>query len=252
MMPDKPTKTHFRIRPIRRSIAIPLCIAAAIILFLIFKELLPHVPYWMAGNPAAHASITPENAIAHVQVDLSRIRSIPMPADTIQRLEELVGIGPDQQPDTWAGRFASYTILPNNDYLIIVDVRDHNSAKQALTSFLSDPRHHVRELWPDRLVIASSSRIAAEVRDRAVNPNLTTLAETEYFRHAILNRPESSKPPVLFYIRPHALPKSQHEYITPALRLRRQLVPLRRHRTQQRRSDPVHRHLSPHPRGRHR
>ena len=188
-----------------RRTAIPALAVVVLCAVLIGKCTAPYVPYWIAGNPGVHARAIPENALAHLQVDLKKAAALPVPEATRQRIADAVGLSPATQPGQWAGRYASATMLPREGYLVMIDVRDHDRASASLFRFLSAPGEPVRELWDDRLVIASSHDVVREVRQRQTNPNLTTLSATELYRHAILNRAGESNPAAFYFIRSQAL-----------------------------------------------
>ena len=189
-----------------RKTAIPLLIIIILAAILIGKAIAPHVPYWIAGDPGKHAKIVPENALAHIQINLKKAADLPVPPKTMERVQDYMGLGAENLPEQWAGTHASITILPRGSYAIIIDVRNRDAANQSLFKFLSAPTDQVRELWTDKLVITSNHEIAQEIRDRTVNPRLTTLSETELYRQATIRRNQRNPGPAFYFLRSQVIP----------------------------------------------
>ena len=188
----KATKPPAKTR-LSRKTAIPLLIIIILAAIMIGRAIAPHIPYWTAGDPGKHAKIVPENALAHIQINLRKAADLPVPPEAMRRVQDYMGLGAENSPEQWAGTHASITILPHGSYAIIIDVRNPNAADQSLFNFLSAPTDQVRELWTDKLVITSNHEIAQEIRDRIVNPRLTTLSETELYKQATIRRSNATQ-----------------------------------------------------------
>ena len=192
---------------ISRKTAIPLFIILILTTILIGTAVAPHIPYWTSGDPGKHAKIVPENALAHVQINLKKAADLPVPPNAMARIQDYIGLGSKNSPEQWAGTHASITVLPNGAYAIIIDVRNRDTASQNLFKFLSEPTGQVRELWTDKLVITSNHEIAREIRDRTVNPRLTTLSETELYRQATVRRKQRNTGTAFYFLRSQVVPE---------------------------------------------
>ena len=193
-------------RPSRKT-ALPLAILCALCIVTAGAAVKEHVPYWIAGDPGVHADQVPENALAYLQLDLVKASQLPVPPRTAEKIRDLFGISGQTDPEEWAGGYASATILPNGEYVVIVDVRDRPVAQNRLLKFMRQPTAQVRELWADQLAIASSHEVLDEILQRKDNPRLATLSQTELYRHALLNRPGKRRPAAFYFIRPQAIPE---------------------------------------------
>ena len=192
----------------RRSVAIPAIIAAIAILTIVGIEAKPFIPYWAAGDPWQHSHLIPDRTAAHLQVDLKTIN-----ADNIDFLQDSIPSGAlpggfiQAAPD-FAGRYASVSLLSNDQWAVILDLRDAGSAQRFIQQS-ADPRLRISD---GRLIISPNDTSADLIRDYRREANSFSLRDSRHYRHAILNRPDSLKGRTgLFFIRWSAMPAAISE-----------------------------------------
>ena len=172
----------------------------------------PFIPYWTADDPWQHSHLVPDYTAAHLQLDLAKLNaasrerlqdSLPkkfLPPDLLERLPQ------------FAGRHASLSIIPNQGYIVMFDVRDRDEALEFARGVESG-RVHVKH---GKLLLVSDPANVELARDYDNERNLFSISDSKQFRHAILNRPQTpdSDPLGHFFLTWNALPPELSEEVS--------------------------------------